>query len=359
MNRASALTTAAVTVALVALPAAASAEPSLTAAATTTTTTTPAATTPTTTPTTTTKAPAKKPKAPKSKPKPKPARLSLTLAAGAYHVGKQTLAIAGRAVRVDGRIAPYVAGETVVVHAWRGHKKIKDVTVSPKPTKTKQTASFSVSFVSDAGGPVEVAAVHRGTAQQARVEHTTALTVVTPSTSGPFVGLLQQKLAAVGYATPQDGSWGPATARAVLAFRKVNGLSRTSEITPTVVDRLLVGAGGFHVRYPQHGRHVEANLGQQVLALIDNGKVLRAYITSSGKPSTPTVLGTFHFYWKDPGTNAKGMVDSNYFIGGYAIHGYYDVPTYNASHGCLRIPIPDAASVFNWVRIGNIVDVYY
>jgi hypothetical protein len=359
MNRASALTTAAVTVALVALPAAASAEPSLTAAATTTTTTTPAATTPTTTPTTTTKAPAKKPKAPKSKPKPKPARLSLTLAAGAYHVGKQTLAIAGRAVRVDGRIAPYVAGETVVVHAWRGHKKIKDVTVKPKPTKTKQTATFSVSFVSDRSGTVEVVAVHRGTAKQARVQKAATLTVVSPSTSGPFVGLLQQKLAAIGYSTPQNGVFDAATQRALLAFRKVNGLSRTSEITPTVVDRLLRGVGGFRVRFPQHGRHVEANLGWQVLAEIDDGRVVRAYTTSSGKPSTPTVLGTFHVYLKTPGTNSEGMVDSNYFIRGYAIHGYFDVPTYNASHGCLRIPVPDAAAVYNWVRMGTIVDVYY
>ena len=52
------------------------------------------------------------------------------------------------------------------------------------------------------------------------------------------------------------------------------------------------------------------------------------------------------------------MVDSNYFIRGYAIHGYYDVPTYAASHGCLRIPVPDAAAVFGWARYGYAVDVY-
>ena len=63
---------------------------------------------------------------------------------------------------------------------------------------------------------------------------------------------------------------------------------------------------------------------------------------SSGKPSTPTVLGRFRVYRKTPGTNAKGMVDSTYFIRGYAIHGYASVPTYNASHGCMRVPIPDA-----------------
>jgi lipoprotein-anchoring transpeptidase ErfK/SrfK len=52
------------------------------------------------------------------------------------------------------------------------------------------------------------------------------------------------------------------------------------------------------------------------------------------------------------------MVDSNYFIRGYAIHGYAEVPTYAASHGCLRVPIPDAAGIYGWVREGTPVDVY-
>ena len=77
---------------------------------------------------------------------------------------------------------------------------------------------------------------------------------------------------------------------------------------------------------PSHGRHVEADIGQQVIALINGGKVERIYPMSSGKPSTPTVLGHFRVYMRELGTNAKGMVDSSYFIRGYAIHGYADVP---------------------------------
>ncbi len=52
------------------------------------------------------------------------------------------------------------------------------------------------------------------------------------------------------------------------------------------------------------------------------------------------------------------MVDSSYFISGYAIHGYIEVPTYAASHGCLRVPIPDAPAIYAWVRFGLPVDVY-
>jgi lipoprotein-anchoring transpeptidase ErfK/SrfK len=79
---------------------------------------------------------------------------------------------------------------------------------------------------------------------------------------------------------------------------------------------------------------------------------------SSGKPSTPTVIGHFTVYLKSFGVNSEGMVDSNYFIRGYAIHGYAEVPTYAASHGCLRVPIPDAPTIYGWVRYGTPVDVY-
>ena len=119
------------------------------------------------------------------------------------------------------------------------------------------------------------------------------------------------------------------------------------------------GAGSFHVRYRSDGRHVEADLSRQVLAEIEpGGKVRRIYTISSGKPSTPTVLGRFQVYEKTPETNSEGMVDSNYFIRGYAIHGYAEVPVYAASHGCLRIPIPNAPEVYGWVQIGYWVDVY-
>jgi lipoprotein-anchoring transpeptidase ErfK/SrfK len=95
-----------------------------------------------------------------------------------------------------------------------------------------------------------------------------------------------------------------------------------------------------------------------VVVLAQGGKPWRTYHASSGKPSTPTVFGSFRFYSKTPGTNAKGMVDSNYFIRGYAIHGYPEVPTYAASHGCIRVPIPNAAAIFAWIRIGDPIFVY-
>ncbi len=302
---------------------------------------------------------------PRARPRPKAkapeatGRIGLRLV-GAHTVSGRQVGLVGRGVRIEGRIVPYVAGEQVSVRVWRGRKLLKRVTVRPKPTRTKKTATFSVRVEPNQPGDLQVFAVHERTAEQRRLVARAPLSVVAPTGShGLFVALVQKRLAAIGYATPQSGVLDGATQRAILAFRKVNGLSRTSQLTPFVVESLMRGRGGFKVRFPQYGRHVEAHLGQQVLALIDRGRVLRAYTTSSGASVTPTVLGTFRFYMKTIGTNAKGMVDSSYFIRGYAIHGYASVPTYPASHGCLRVPVPDARSIYDWIRIGDRIAVYY
>lgn len=316
---------------------------------------TPATSAATTTPATTTPAPP--PPA-----KPATARIGLTLA-GTFPVGRRRVTVLGRRFRVDGRIVPYVADERLTVRIWRGHTLLRSVVVRPKPSRTRHFGTFQVHVTSAHSGRVAIFAIHRASAAQAAATKEALLSVVAPS-AGPgtrslFVSLLQSRLAAVGYAVPRSGVYDGGTERAVLAFRKVGGMPRITSINRTIVDRLLRGVGGFRIRYPKHGRHIEANLGWQVLALIDKGKVVRAYVMSSGKPSTPTVLGSFRFYEKTPGTNAKGMVDANYFIRGYAIHGYFDVPAYAASHGCLRVPIPDAPAIYGWVRIGDRIDVYY
>jgi peptidoglycan hydrolase-like protein with peptidoglycan-binding domain len=170
---------------------------------------------------------------------------------------------------------------------------------------------------------------------------------------------LQSELNRLHYAVPLNGVFEEGTERALIAFRKVTGMDREGLAGAEVFRKLAHGEGSFPVLYRHDGRHVEANLTKQVLAEIEpGGRVRKIYMMSSGKPSTPTVVGRFSVYMKTFGVNEKGMVDSNYFIRGYAIHGYAEVPTYAASHGCLRVPIPDAPAIYSWVKIGTPVDVY-
>jgi peptidoglycan hydrolase-like protein with peptidoglycan-binding domain len=206
-----------------------------------------------------------------------------------------------------------------------------------------------------------VRATHAATPELAALRSKAArVNVMRPDvgSTGPLVRLLQRGLKRLRYVTPTNGVYDDATARAVMAWRKVTGQARNYLATDAVLRGVLDGRGKFKARYPRDGRHVEADLSRQVLALIDKGKVRRIYHTSSGTPATPTILGRYRVYRKSPGTNASGMVHSSYFIRGYAIHGYASVPTFPASHGCLRVPIPDAWSIYNWVRMGDVVRVY-
>jgi peptidoglycan hydrolase-like protein with peptidoglycan-binding domain len=279
------------------------------------------------------------------------------------HVGKFATTLTGRRWRVRGDVVPYVEGQHVVVRFFRDGKKFLAKHAAVKPGASGRAGHFKVSLSTKVSGTVTVRVTKEASATQlaikAPAQHVLVLPDhVTPGTTGNAVRVLQRRLKALGYVPGRRGTYDARTGRAVLAFRKVSGLSRTSVADRAFFRRLANGGGHFKIRYPGHGKHVEADLSKQVIALIDHGRVQRIYPTSSGKPSTPTVLGHYRFYSKTPGFNSHQMYFSNYFIGGYAIHGYYDVPTYNASHGCLRIPNADALSVYNWVRIGDRIDVY-
>ena len=49
---------------------------------------------------------------------------------------------------------------------------------------------------------------------------------------------------------------------------------------------------------------------------------------------------------------------ASYFNQGIAFHEYPDVPPYPASHGCVRVPAPDARRVYDFASIGTAVVVY-
>jgi hypothetical protein len=260
-------------------------------------------------------------------------------------------------------VSPFVAGQQVTVRIDRNGRLVLRRNVAVAPLGDGR-GRVMVDYTSRLPGTLLVRATHPPTPQQGRIDATPRHAIVVPMHADPgsrgyAVWALQRDLAGIGYSVYVSGHYDNATTRAVVAYQKITGLPRDGIASSRVFRLLLRGHGLFHVRYRNHGRHFEADLTHQVLAEIEpGGHVRRIYEMSSGKPSTPTVVGSFRIYEKDLGTNAKGMVDSNFFIRGYAIHGYPDVPIYAASHGCLRIPIPDAASVFAWARMGEIVDVY-
>ena len=278
--------------------------------------------------------------------------------------GKPLFAGVGRRIVVRAIVTPYVAGQSVQLSVTRDGRRILARTVAVL-AGADGTGQFRVGFASGGAGVLQVQASHAATATQLAFAGRSAdVRAVNENLGvgavGASVRLLQSELAALHYAVPVNGVLDEATGRALIAYRKMTGLERIAYSGGQVFSRLARGEGAFRVRYRGDGRHVEADLTRQVLAEIEPGGRVRAiYTMSSGKPSTPTVIGRFRVYRKEPGINSHGMVDSSYFISGYAIHGYAEVPTYAASHGCLRVPIPNAAEIYAWVGEGTPVDVYF
>jgi L,D-transpeptidase-like protein/putative peptidoglycan binding protein len=293
---------------------------------------------------------------------PPPPKLSITTEQVKVHGGRAS-ALTGQAWRVRIVLTPAVPGQTAVVRFYRNGHRVKAAQLLLAPSATGKSSFVVVPFTSGRPGRIVVRATHFATPQLGTLKAKgVGVSVVAPSlrpgSRGPAVRLLQAQLARRGYVIGRPGLYDARTARAVLAFQKVTGMRRSSIATSDVFRRLARGGGVFRVRFPGHGKHVEADLSRQVLALIRNGRVERIYPTSSGKPSTPTIRGHFKVYLKTPGTNAKGMYMSSYFIRGFAIHGYPSVPVFPASHGCIRVPNSEAVSIFRWLSRGDIVDVY-
>lgn len=185
---------------------------------------------------------------------------------------------------------------------------------------------------------------------------------------GLRVRFLQRRLVALGFAIRLTGVHDTHTANAVIAYRKVLGVARVGHASPAVFRAAAAGRGAYVARFPGAGRHVEADLRRQVLALVEpGGRVFRVYHTSSGRPRFKTPLGVHRFWRKEPGLNDRMMLHTVYFTHdkktkptrpACGIHGYFAVPTYPNSHCCLRVPLADALFIHRWVRLGERIYVY-
>ena len=304
--------------------------------------------------------PAPLPPAPPPAPAPAAGSASFGISGG-LATKKARYFAPGQTVVLHGRVRPFVAGQAVTLLVVRKGKQSKRIRRA-----VRAGGRFTFRFQVGNPGTLRLVVKHPATPQQVafRARDRTIHVVswqAGEGARGPHVLLLQRALASLHFATPVTGYFDSATSRAVTAFRKTNGMGTTGYASTSVYAKLFRGNGAFKLRYPsagKKGKHVEFDWSRQVLVLARGGRPYRIYHSSSGKASTPTVMGKFSFYLKTPGTNSHGMVDSSYFIGGYAIHGYAEVPNYPASHGCLRVPIPNARQIYDWVQIGDPIFVY-
>ncbi len=174
---------------------------------------------------------------------------------------------------------------------------------------------------------------------------------------------LQKRLAHLRYLphSAVDGVAGYQTQQAVIAFQAWNGLERDGIVGPATTAAL---AKAHRPRPGRKGpsRRIEVYRDKGVTLLIEHDKVKRAIHVSSGAPGTPTPAGKFEVFRKELRSWSVPfqvwLPYASYFNQGIAFHEYPDVPPYPASHGCVRVPSPEAKGVYAFAGIGTTVLVF-
>ncbi len=281
---------------------------------------------------------------------------------GLFNVRGDRVTVPQRPVVVSGTVQGFAPGQKLELTAKLGPRVFRRVQLSI--ARHGGHGHFQTTLRAPNAGRVSIELYHARNQQMLSFERLTRFTAldnhVSVGATGRYVQLIQQQLAALHFYMPQTGIYDQGTELALDAYNRLLGHGEGQmTLAPATATDLLNGTGAFRVREPSQGQHAEGDLSDQVLALIDGSQVKLLFPISSGKPSTPTILGRFQVYRKQPGYLPDGMYFSSFFTGGYAIHGYDPAPDYPASHGCMRLPIVDAITAYNWIQMGDWVDTYY
>lgn len=124
----------------------------------------------------------------------------------------------------------------------------------------------------------------------------------------------------------------------------------------------------------KEGRYIDINLKSQVLSIFENGKILDAFMVSTGKRGMETKQGTFAIANKTPRAWSKkyGLFMPYWMAlvksGEFGIHelpewpGGYKEGTNHlgtpVSHGCVRLGVGSAETVYNFAEVGTPVVIH-
>ena len=271
---------------------------------------------------------------------------------------------------LSGSVSPSFAGKTVAVQRWTG--------TTWATVATPVLSSTSTYHVTQS---LPIRKYYYRTALYAAVDRTTgisgtaALTVV-PRTLvqgdyGPDVLALERKLVSLHYDVGKvDSSFTYDTRHAVIAFQKVERLARTGKWSAAERARVL-SPHGIRMRYRDGRLTAEVDITRQVLVIGRYGVIQKIVDVSTGSENyyyqdgvrniAHTPRGVFRIYHKIDGIRISKLGElyrPSYFFQGWAIHGNSSVPTYPASHGCVRITNTMADRLFAVLAIGTRVVVY-
>lgn len=260
-------------------------------------------------------------------------------------------------VTVRGTVDPAVPGAAVEIVLLRGGHVMerRDVELGPAggfsarfrvmgPGVYRARASYSDGEI-EGSAPTEA--------------DVTPLPALHSGSRSTFVRLLERRLVELHYrlVAVADGVYDFRTADAVVAFHKVQGMPRSYTVGPATW-RALADPRPARPRREWDGFHLEVDQSRQVLYTVEDGEVTNVLHVSTGAGGA-THDGTFEVFRKLAGFSPNRLYYPSYFDGLRALHGWTEVPTYAASHGCVRIPYWNTTWVYGVADYGTRVVIYH
>jgi lipoprotein-anchoring transpeptidase ErfK/SrfK len=154
---------------------------------------------------------------------------------------------------------------------------------------------------------------------------------------------------------------------------KPNKIEKNKLYTVTVFGaRLSFKVYPISVSKKNGTRYIDVDISSQTLRLYQRGSIVGSYPISSGRPGMPTPTGTFRVLSKErlhwSTRYSLYMPYSLQFYNGYYIHelpywpgGYREGESHlgiPVSHGCIRLGIGPAATVYNFADIGTKIVIH-
>jgi lipoprotein-anchoring transpeptidase ErfK/SrfK len=187
------------------------------------------------------------------------------------------------------------------------------------------------------------------------------------------IAVIDTKISAVDNSIIQQGRQGiyidqeDALAKIVAAMNS-SSASATIVLIQTTKDPQIVTVfpdeGIVAGRFP--GKYIDIDLAKQLLTIFEGATQMGQYVVSSGKPSMPTPTGTRTIINKDPRAwSAKYGLWMPWWMGIGGEYGIHELPEWPGgykegeahlgtpvSHGCVRLGVGSAQTVYNWAEIG-------
>jgi lipoprotein-anchoring transpeptidase ErfK/SrfK len=114
-------------------------------------------------------------------------------------------------------------------------------------------------------------------------------------------------------------------------------------------------------------RWVDIDLSMQRVFVFQGDQEVNNFLVSTGTRYHPTVTGTFKIYIKyraadmsGPGYYLPKVPYVMYFYKDYGLHGTYWHNNFGTpmSHGCINLKTKDAGWLFDYAKVGTVVNIH-